>query len=60
MVQYLIFFEHHFQCFDDLVQRLEHTENNYHHYFFGFIVALLIFEQSGDLMYDLSLFKLVL
>ena len=43
-----------FQCFDDLMQQLKPTENNYQHYFlllFWVIVAFLFFNHSGESIY---------
>ena len=38
-VQFLIIFEGYFQCFDDLMQQLKRTENNYHHYFVDLLLC---------------------
>ena len=36
-----------FQCFDDLMQQLKHTENNYHHYFLDLLLLFFIFQPFG-------------
>ena len=45
------FFAELFQCFDNVKLQLQHIESTYH-YFFGFIAVFLLFNHSGESVYD--------
>ena len=49
-----------FQCFDDLIQQLEHTEKNYGHHFLDLLLLICFLTIWETLIYDLPLLKVSL